>query len=95
MTRRSIAQRLEDEAAAGPLDPLKVVDDEFLTNRQIAERYAISVDTVAKAQNQGELPYVVFGDRAGRHPRRSSPKKAVLRWAASRLVRRVDPLGAL
>jgi hypothetical protein len=88
MIRRTIAQRLEDEAPGGPMDPLKIVDDEFWTNRQIAERFAISLDTVEKAQNQGELPFVAFGDRAGRHPRRSSPKRAVLAWAASRLVRR-------
>jgi hypothetical protein len=88
MIRRTISQRLEAGDAAVPLDPLKIVDDEFWSNRQIAERYAISVDTVAKAQNQGELPYATFGDRAGRHPRRSSPKRAVLNWVATRLVQR-------
>lgn len=83
--RETVAHRVE-RAKAAAIDPLAVVDDEFWTNKAIAARYAISVDTVTKAQDSGELVYCAFGDRAGRHPRRSSPRRAVLAWAAARLV---------
>jgi|GEM_PF-6607364 len=59
-----------------------------MTNAKIAAKFAVSVDLVTKAQDDGELAYCVFGNRAGRHPRRSSPQRAVLTWAASRLVQR-------
>ncbi len=79
--RETVAQRVEREKTR-PVDPAAIVDDTFLTNAEIAAQYAISTDFVLAAQNRGELPYCSFGRR------RSSPRRAVQAWAASRLVTR-------
>jgi hypothetical protein len=86
--RDTVRARVERKISARLEDPLTVVDDTFMSNQQIAEMFAISSQTVLNAQNDGELPYCVFGDRKSTRPTRRTPKRAVLEWAASRLIRR-------
>lgn len=62
--------------------------NEFMNNQQIAEKFGISDDTVLNAQNDGELPYCLFGRANSTRKTRRSPKRAVLAWAAARLVYR-------
>lgn len=85
MIREPLRTRVE-RAMGKPIDALAFVDDVFLSIAEIATKFGISYDTVWCAQNSGELPYCVFGHRKSLRPTRRSPKRAVLAWAASRLI---------
>jgi DMSO/TMAO reductase YedYZ molybdopterin-dependent catalytic subunit len=85
MIRTTVAHNVA-AAKAKPINRIEFVDDEFMSNKQIAKKFAISADAVLDAQNRGELAYCVFGDPAGTRRLRRSPRRAVLEWAAARVV---------
>jgi len=84
--RDTVRAHIEREMAK-PVNTIEFVDDDFMSNQQIAKKFAISENTVLRAQNDGQLAYCTFGERKSSRPTRRSPKRAGLAWAAARLVR--------